>query len=65
MEQLAFSDVADLCQFMQQRLSYTNQHQRSQAALTGYHWKTPSETLRDGHGFCYDLAAFALNICKR
>ncbi|WP_406611360.1 hypothetical protein [Agarivorans sp. JK6] len=61
MEQLAFSDVTDLCQFMQQRLSYTNQQQRKQAALNGFWWKTPSETLRDGHGFCYDLAAFALH----
>lgn len=61
MEQLAISDATDLCQFMQQRLSYTNQQQRKQADLNGFWWKTLAETLRDGHGFCYDLAAFALH----
>jgi hypothetical protein len=57
----SFISVKDLCLFMQNNLLYCNEQQRQIAKINGYWWKTPEETFIDRYGFCYDLAAFALD----
>lgn len=46
---------------MQRHLTYANESQRILSRSHGYRWKIPAETVYDGYGFCYDLAAYALN----
>lgn len=49
---------------MLRHLTYTQAEQRQQAKHQGYLWKAPEQTYQDGHGFCYELAAFALSAIQ-
>lgn len=49
-----------ISKFMLKNITYTSSTQRKNARKNEYWWKTPQETFSDGHGFCYDLSAFAL-----
>jgi len=60
-----FSTLAQISRFMRRNLDYTTGEQREQAALHGYRWKRPVETLHDGHGFCYDQAVTALALVEQ
>lgn len=55
-----FHSLEDICSYMQTNLQYTSEQQREQSRHHGHQWKRPAETLKDGFGYCYDLAAFAL-----
>ncbi|WP_026972860.1 transglutaminase-like domain-containing protein [Aliagarivorans marinus] len=55
-----FRSAEHLAEFMQTKLSYASAEQREQSKAHGCQWKQPQQTYRDGYGFCYDLASFAL-----
>ncbi|WP_026958576.1 transglutaminase-like domain-containing protein [Aliagarivorans taiwanensis] len=55
-----FRSAEHLAEFMQTKLSYASAEQREHSKAHGCQWKQPQQTYRDGYGFCYDLASFAL-----
>jgi len=59
--QKAWQTVAqEICDEMGSCLHYATPEQKALAREYGCWWKFPAETRKDGFGFCYDLAAVAL-----
>ena len=56
----SFDSPESICSYMHTHLHYASSEQREHSKRHGHHWKKPCETFKDGYGYCYDLAAFAL-----
>jgi hypothetical protein len=57
---MSFRSAEMVSRFMQSNMQYASEEQRLRSRKNGCWWKTPEETFSDRFGFCYDLAAFAL-----